>query len=1276
MTTKLAVAETILAQLGGRRFLAMTGAKNLIGSDRDRSLSMKLGRGALHGITHLRVTLDASDTYTVTFSKVRGTNVTTVAEIAGVYAEDLASVFTTETGFATRLKEMSEESAISRFQSAVLDVLRPCLREATGTISRCQRLLDDGLYEAAVSAVQESASALPADVGKKLTELCVATREAIREGRGCASLDENRRVRLGLVEADSKDSKGTARLVVYQVGRNWHLGWQVPGDETLTPIPGSSFFRARATTVAYGKSKYGEVAVLAGSMGEGLVEGSRGQKRAERKDAGRLKELKRTQHWVISKSAGDGWYFEWYPPRGSKTPQEDVDMVAADVQSVGGSKIENPYNERFAYTLVDDPKAAIEELKDGGYKVRALDRTIDVVTGDPVESKLSEGRGRYLAVYTGPNGPISTTFFAANLDAASLHVKQHAREWFDDAANYLDLELDAEPSKSDLDGWNLVRSARTSRDYDIYVNRDYDDGTRDESVAVDPATMIEQELKLVAESGSKLAAVANAVTIFADSESEARDTAEGQRAGEFDLAECKAYAELLESMRPAATAATNIADWLLAQVRDAKRRHSPPPNAEELRSQFRISTDAAQTIVDVLLPKYLGNATMLRLEIMKAISPPMQSMAKTNGLNGSSILGRLASRSAIKGRAVSRSELSRYGEGAVDEDLSRVHYVAIASAIAGSDVPRSAKKLAAELLAARFEEMSPAFSKARFVQAALKVDANAEGDEGESADEADLAEAAMTKQHFAMIAQALASMDVPLAQKKALVGAITAAIAPFNPNFNHDRFVKATGLSPSQVESVVAEAKKLGPCECGDPGCPMHKGKSKCKEQATRKVRRIDMGDSDYIPMCDGCADDALDSGVFSEHVEDDEPAATVDTVDEGSGPEVTVGYLLTVLTGGLTQYDKRAEESAKRAGRHHSIYAIGHYLGAVERVAEELEKRLRKRGDQLGNVRDRSDREAIEALLNVIPDMLHDTLPPVRRFNDAVAKYLADGTRPKYPGVRVREDALGEREFSKERRDALAGKGQALDDGSYPIVNREDLANAIRAFGRANPEDRKRVAEHIAKRAKALDAEDMLPEDGKLAELLGRDEAESVTEARLGAGGRTEMMRASKEDDAKGSDLINWQRTTRAWMDDGKILEKRDVRFLPANSWDDPKGRKHSYGWKLDGRIKKELMANPAELAAALTRARDSFLAKGWKIETFAPPSGAPAESKTTPPSGLVEIAIEKSRAQELVKAARDCGLGSDTKLEIRDGKLRLLVPEDVAAKLRTALPELAKAS
>lgn len=50
-------------------------------------------------------------------------------------------------------------------------------------------------------------------------------------------------------------------------------------------------------------------------------------------------------------------------------------------------------------------------------------------------------------------------------------------------------------------------------------------------------------------------------------------------------------------------------------------------------------------------------------------------------------------------------------------------------------------------------------------------------------------------------------------------------------------------------------------CGCCDPDCPC---KGECTEYATVILYRIDMLDVQGLPMCITCADDALESGVFS----------------------------------------------------------------------------------------------------------------------------------------------------------------------------------------------------------------------------------------------------------------------------------------------------------------------------------------------------------------------------------------------------------------------------
>lgn len=50
-------------------------------------------------------------------------------------------------------------------------------------------------------------------------------------------------------------------------------------------------------------------------------------------------------------------------------------------------------------------------------------------------------------------------------------------------------------------------------------------------------------------------------------------------------------------------------------------------------------------------------------------------------------------------------------------------------------------------------------------------------------------------------------------------------------------------------------------CECGDPGCPVCHGH--CRKPARTTVYRSDMEDETGTPMCEGCAADCIESGIF-----------------------------------------------------------------------------------------------------------------------------------------------------------------------------------------------------------------------------------------------------------------------------------------------------------------------------------------------------------------------------------------------------------------------------
>lgn len=96
-------ANEVLQQLGGNRFIVMTGAKNFVYSEAENFLSFKIGGGAKAGINFVKITLNSLDLYRVEFSKLRACNLKVVAEFDGVYCDTLQEIFTQTTGFRTRL---------------------------------------------------------------------------------------------------------------------------------------------------------------------------------------------------------------------------------------------------------------------------------------------------------------------------------------------------------------------------------------------------------------------------------------------------------------------------------------------------------------------------------------------------------------------------------------------------------------------------------------------------------------------------------------------------------------------------------------------------------------------------------------------------------------------------------------------------------------------------------------------------------------------------------------------------------------------------------------------------------------------------------------------------------------------------------------------------------------------------------------------------------------------------------------------------------------------
>ena len=98
------IAETILQQLGGNRFIVMTGAKNFM--DLGDGLSFKFPK-TMKKINYVKIKLNYLDLYNITFGKItKGIDWKLKIIKKGVndiYADQLQDIFTKYTGLYTSL---------------------------------------------------------------------------------------------------------------------------------------------------------------------------------------------------------------------------------------------------------------------------------------------------------------------------------------------------------------------------------------------------------------------------------------------------------------------------------------------------------------------------------------------------------------------------------------------------------------------------------------------------------------------------------------------------------------------------------------------------------------------------------------------------------------------------------------------------------------------------------------------------------------------------------------------------------------------------------------------------------------------------------------------------------------------------------------------------------------------------------------------------------------------------------------------------------------------
>ena len=95
------VAQETIKALGGNKFIAMTGAKNLMALE--NGLQFNLPRGASNKANIVQVTINDKDLYCLAFYSLRGVNCREIESVNNIFVEDLRTVFTDKTGLLTSL---------------------------------------------------------------------------------------------------------------------------------------------------------------------------------------------------------------------------------------------------------------------------------------------------------------------------------------------------------------------------------------------------------------------------------------------------------------------------------------------------------------------------------------------------------------------------------------------------------------------------------------------------------------------------------------------------------------------------------------------------------------------------------------------------------------------------------------------------------------------------------------------------------------------------------------------------------------------------------------------------------------------------------------------------------------------------------------------------------------------------------------------------------------------------------------------------------------------
>jgi hypothetical protein len=220
-----------------------------------------------------------------------------------------------------------------------------------------------------------------------------------------------------------------------------------------------------------------------------------------------------------------------------------------------------------------------------------------------------------------------------------------------------------------------------------------------------------------------------------------------------------------------------------------------------------------------------------------------------------------------------------------------------------------------------------------------------------------------------------------------------------------------------------------------------------------------------------------------------------------------------------------------------------------------------------------------------------------------------------------------------KAKREDLAKKGVAMEDGSFPIRNVADLKNAIQAHGRAK--DVEAAKKHIIKRARALKKYDLIPEEWRKPKTVAASAAvEGLRQRALTAAAVAELAKFSDEERKHLA-------REGAAMPDGSF---------PIRNVDDLKNAIHAYGRANKSErvaVRKHIVKRARKLGA------DELIPETWKNAGSAEAT-ASIERMRAMIASITEFAQDKEISDADLKKLADAKAAADeqTKEEIAKAK------------------------